>query len=606
MSTPTSTIQLLGGLLSVAPSNAANGMLSMNNQGAAPVADAFYSLWVGLTQSAPLDSSLANAERQASVDSAQLDGSILPLNISPDALKQLENLIQSDDINGSEALDDVLDLLRSSLQSLFSQMESQDPAVLASLEKQNLNRDIPSFGLTLKNPANESDALLENLELSDEQLLAYLQLLRQQLTQQQESLENAAALDESNTNSPATILSLLAGYLEQKIAANTDGKDIQRAALTDVEQKSAEQRMNQLWAQLEAARTLREEETKLSSSGRSLDESALITSKASDSANEPLLEQVEAQRQEIAQREALASAELSKEASSQLVEEQGRNAIADLQTQQNASVSPLVVPVIAPTNSTAQVKNDKSLDRAPESRINLTPLNPVTGAPTTELTPAERLAASEVSLDGGRRVLTDAINQAIAQRNTVEDAASDTLRRQEAASSSTALLSDTQKISQSLASPVQAPIAQAQNSQDALMQKMLNPQWSRALGERAVMMAQQGPRLAEVRLDPPELGSLRIKVQVHANDQVSLTFNAPNASVREVLEQSLPRLREMFAEQGMNLADASVSDQSKEQSSEQAHARSSGRGESSAGDDFGELPASRTELRKVGIIDYYA
>ncbi|TVQ71001.1 MAG: hypothetical protein EA373_05515 [Oceanospirillales bacterium] len=138
------------------------------------------------------------------------------------------------------------------------------------------------------------------------------------------------------------------------------------------------------------------------------------------------------------------------------------------------------------------------------------------------------------------------------------------------------------------------------------MQKMLNPAWSRALGERAVMMAQQGPRMAEVRLDPPELGSLRIRVQVHGNDQVSLTFNAPNASVREVLEQSLPRLREMFAEQGMNLADASVSDQSSEQNSEQANARDGVRGDASAREEFGELPANRTELRKVGIIDYYA
>ncbi len=58
----------------------------------------------------------------------------------------------------------------------------------------------------------------------------------------------------------------------------------------------------------------------------------------------------------------------------------------------------------------------------------------------------------------------------------------------------------------SSASP-QVPIQQAQNAQDALMQKMLNPAWSKALGERAVMMAQQGPRMAEVRLDPPELGS---------------------------------------------------------------------------------------------------
>ena len=56
----------------------------------------------------------------------------------------------------------------------------------------------------------------------------------------------------------------------------------------------------------------------------------------------------------------------------------------------------------------------------------------------------------------------------------------------------------------------------------------------------------------------------------------------------------------------MNLADASVSDQSNEKNSEQAQSRYVSRGDATGGEDFGEIPANRLEMRKLGIIDYYA
>jgi flagellar hook-length control protein FliK len=45
-------------------------------------------------------------------------------------------------------------------------------------------------------------------------------------------------------------------------------------------------------------------------------------------------------------------------------------------------------------------------------------------------------------------------------------------------------------------------------------------------------------------------------------DQAQVTFLSPHAGVRDALEGQMQRLREMFTQQGMNLMDVNVSDQS--------------------------------------------
>jgi len=140
--------------------------------------------------------------------------------------------------------------------------------------------------------------------------------------------------------------------------------------------------------------------------------------------------------------------------------------------------------------------------------------------------------------------------------------------------------------------------------QAALAQQLQNPAWTRALGERAIMMTQQGPRFAEIRLDPPELGALKIRVHILPGDQVSISFNSPNAAVRDALEQNMPRLKEMFAEQGLNLMDSSVSDQAQEDRTRQNAQRSGDYRSGDEGDDT--LDQGGQTGRRVGLVDYYA
>lgn len=81
--------------------------------------------------------------------------------------------------------------------------------------------------------------------------------------------------------------------------------------------------------------------------------------------------------------------------------------------------------------------------------------------------------------------------------------------------------------------------------------------WSQALGERVLWMTGRDMQQAEVRLNPPQLGPVEIRVSMH-NDQANVTFVAQHPFTREALEASIPRLREMFGESNINLADVDV------------------------------------------------
>lgn len=84
--------------------------------------------------------------------------------------------------------------------------------------------------------------------------------------------------------------------------------------------------------------------------------------------------------------------------------------------------------------------------------------------------------------------------------------------------------------------------------------------FTQGLGERLMLMADNGVQAARIKLYPEHLGPLDIKVQVE-DDVAKVWFYAQHGQTREALEQALPRLREMFAEQGLQLVRSDVGEQ---------------------------------------------
>lgn len=92
--------------------------------------------------------------------------------------------------------------------------------------------------------------------------------------------------------------------------------------------------------------------------------------------------------------------------------------------------------------------------------------------------------------------------------------------------------------------------------------------WDKAMGEKIQWMIGRNIQTAEVKLTPPNLGPLEIRVSVQ-QDQTSVNFIATQAPTREALEAALPRLREMLGEANLTLVDVDVGQRGDADSSRQ-------------------------------------
>ncbi|TMP61280.1 flagellar hook-length control protein FliK, partial [Pseudoalteromonas sp. S1649] len=63
-------------------------------------------------------------------------------------------------------------------------------------------------------------------------------------------------------------------------------------------------------------------------------------------------------------------------------------------------------------------------------------------------------------------------------------------------------------------------------------------------------------KLEELRLDPPVMGRLQLGIRIDA-EHAQINFVGQNQQAKEALEQSMPRLRELLAKQGIELVECS-------------------------------------------------
>jgi flagellar hook-length control protein FliK len=127
------------------------------------------------------------------------------------------------------------------------------------------------------------------------------------------------------------------------------------------------------------------------------------------------------------------------------------------------------------------------------------------------------------------------------------------------------------------------------------------------LSRQVVWMVDKDAQIAELRINPPDLGPIEVRLSV-SGDQASAKFVSAHAEVREALETSIARLRESFAEAGIQLGEASVSAESfRDQTPPQAEARSQ-RDRYADAPDAGGAPAVSLSPPRVhrGLVDTFA
>ena len=151
--------------------------------------------------------------------------------------------------------------------------------------------------------------------------------------------------------------------------------------------------------------------------------------------------------------------------------------------------------------------------------------------------------------------------------------------------------------------------AAAQQATDLIGTSVRDSIWGERVGERVIMMAGNQLRSAEIRLTPAELGPLRVQVAID-DGAANVTFHAQHAVTRDALEQALPRLREMLAENGLTLGNAQVGDDGVRQGSRDAEAETAAstaagsESPDSAVDQGSDTDRRATLLR--GLVDTFA
>jgi len=146
------------------------------------------------------------------------------------------------------------------------------------------------------------------------------------------------------------------------------------------------------------------------------------------------------------------------------------------------------------------------------------------------------------------------------------------------------------------------------NAMDAPTADLHGDHFDEAVGSRLAWMAEQKIGHAHIRINPQELGPVEIRMRLDG-ERVHADFSSPQAEVRQALENSLPKLRDMLAQHGFALAQANVGQHGQPGQSgrhgPQPRDGGSAAAQGSAAADAGGQPAQGVRSAR-GLVDAYA
>lgn len=143
---------------------------------------------------------------------------------------------------------------------------------------------------------------------------------------------------------------------------------------------------------------------------------------------------------------------------------------------------------------------------------------------------------------------------------------------------------------------------------DKLLQQPINIARSDAaklLNERVTFMLSQHNPQADIRLDPPELGSMIIRIRTDA-EQAQINFSVQNQEAKELLEDSMPKLKEMLAEQGIDLGESNIEQQQQGQNEQAGSNDNQKSGPLSSTENDEAIASVKVAGNKLGGVDFYA
>ncbi|MBW3696373.1 flagellar hook-length control protein FliK [Vibrio sp. T187] len=197
-------------------------------------------------------------------------------------------------------------------------------------------------------------------------------------------------------------------------------------------------------------------------------------------------------------------------------------------------------------NSVTATPSDKALSSSIPQANNIDPSLMAATTPTAvSSVNVAKSSSADAMLKAGA---SGAALAGLSRSQSKDDAKDSNLAQQIAAASGQQGLSSTTPTRSEIQAQQQAPLQ--------LTKELANEQ----VAEKVQMMMSKNLKNLDIRLDPPELGRMQIRMTMN-NDVANVHFTVTNPQAREIIEQTIPRLREMLAQQGMQLSDSSVQQQ---------------------------------------------
>ena len=159
----------------------------------------------------------------------------------------------------------------------------------------------------------------------------------------------------------------------------------------------------------------------------------------------------------------------------------------------------------------------------------------------------------------------------------------------------------------------QQPVITNKIESPVLTKPLTHPEWSKDLGNQIIWMNSKELSTAEIEMNPEHLGPISVRIDL-TQDQASVEFTAQHAAVKEALEASIPKLREMLGTQQLNLTNVTISqsttsDQGQSQSPYQSFSRTPERqeqGTEGVATGLSEEAAANRIVVNKGLLSVYA
>jgi len=109
-----------------------------------------------------------------------------------------------------------------------------------------------------------------------------------------------------------------------------------------------------------------------------------------------------------------------------------------------------------------------------------------------------------------------------------------------------------------------SPVPESRDTSLTVKTSFHDQSWGTDFSQKVVWLVSNDKQSAQLTLNPPQMGPIDISITVDKGNATA-SFASANADVREAIETALPRLREMFANAGIQLGQTNVGAESFQQ-----------------------------------------